>query len=247
MREEGEDVTGIEFVDGDATIILDGQPVPAEIVRAGTEWWAAQCDRGAVEVRILAHKWDPGQVSIDTVTDVEPLLTRQLPPLVPEEDLWEPESPGDEPQGEPHRALADIVLQSSLEFEQWRTEGGPRPRVRRTWFRLWRAAVRRQMDLADQTAQQAEHAMQSVMSHLGALQQRAAWFRGDDGLRERAIAETLLYCTGLGPNVASRPAQVAWQRWHDASRGAIRTRPLAYLVASEDWMRAWTAWAERAA
>jgi hypothetical protein len=247
IRMDGEDVTGVEFAHGNATITLDGQPILAEIVRTGTEWWAAQCDRDAVEIRILAHKWVPGQVSVDTVTDVEPLLSRPGPLPVPEADLWESELPGDEPQGEPHRALADLILQSSLEFVRRVAEGGPKPRVQRDHSRFWRAAVRRQMDLADQTAQQAEYAMQSVMSHLGALREQTAWFRRDDGLRERAIAETLLYVTGLDPNVTSRPAQVAWQRWHDVSRASGWPQPEAYLAASQEWTRAWTTWAERAA
>jgi hypothetical protein len=237
MRGDGEDLTGVEFAHGNATIILDGQPVPAETVRAGTHWWAAQCGRDAVEIRILAHKWDPGQVRLDTVTDIESLLGRQGLLLTSGAEPWESEIPGDEPQGEPHRALAELVLQSSVGFV---------PGIR-NWYRFWRAAVRRQMDLADQTAQQAEYAVQSVMSHLGALQQQAAWFRGDDRLRERAIAETLLSCTGLGPHVPSRPAQVAWQRLHDTSRASAWPRPEVYVAASEEWIRAWTTWAERAA
>jgi hypothetical protein len=53
-----------------------------------------------------------------------------------------------------------------------------------------------------------------MVSQLTNLQENAAWFRADSDLRERAIAETLLWGTGLSDTVASRPAQLAWQRHH---------------------------------
>jgi len=248
MRLHGEYLSGIEWAHGNTTVTVDGQPVSAETVRTDTGWWAAQCQWGAVEIRILAHNWDPGPVGVDTATDFEPLLARQASPPVPEPepDLLEPGSPDDEPQREPQRALVDTVLQASLQHAQWRAEGGPVPRLPRNWSELWRAAVRRQMELTDQTAQQAEHAVRSITAHLTSLQHDAAWFHADDGLRERAIAETLLYSTGLGPDVASRPAQLAWQRRHDSTHPSDRAQLEAYWATHLEWIGAWTTWAQEA-
>ncbi len=214
-------------------------------MRTGTGWWAARCDRGPIEIRILAYKWDPGQVRVDTITDVEPLLAKLGPTVVLRPELMEPEPPAAEPQGEPHRVLVDVVLRSHLESMRWSAGRGRPPRPNPNWPRLWREAVRRQMELADQTKREADRAVQSFTSHLAGLQQEAAWFQSDDRLRQRAIAEILLYSTGLGPNVPSLPAQVAWQRLHNPVR--VRPEPQAYVEARQEWSRAWAAWVEAVA
>jgi hypothetical protein len=80
------------------------------------------------------------------------------------------------------------------------------------------------MTLTDQSEPQAKHAVASIVGHLCNLQNHAAWFREDAGLRERAIAETLLFGTGLSDNVASQHAQYAWQRQHESRPPAVVRR-----------------------
>ena len=66
---------------------------------------------------------------------------------------------------------------------------------------------------------------------------------GEIGYNLRAIAETLLYWTGLHDRVASLPAQLAWPRREvsgpDEDRAAVESR----LAADHQWIDAWTAWA----
>ncbi len=127
---------------------------------------------------------------------------------------------------EPHQALAATVLRSSAEQAQWRAEGGPEPVLPGYWSTLWQAAVQRQCDLSGEPEAQANESVSTMMSQLGTLQHEAAWFRDDDELRRRAVAEILLYGTRLAPDVPSRAAQEAWNN-------------------SADWKAAWTAWSER--
>jgi hypothetical protein len=112
--------------------------------------------------------------------------------------------------GEPHRALVDVVLRTSRAHAEWLADGGPVPALPRHWAALWRAAVQRHMALTDQAEGEAKDAVSVIVDQLSTLQQSAAWFREDGRLRERAIAETLLFGTALSDNVASRPAQHAW-------------------------------------
>jgi hypothetical protein len=154
-------------------------------------------------------------------------------------------SPGSEPvptelPGEPHRALVDTVLALRPPRGAWLAGGGPDPALPRYWSTLWSAAVRRQQDLAGQeTEAEANSAVQSMVNHLSSLQQEASWFRDDDSLREGAIAETLLWTTGLAPSVPSRPAHEAWQRHQDRRSPAGE----AAAAAESDWIEQWRRWA----
>jgi hypothetical protein len=122
---------------------------------------------------------------------------------------------------EPHRVLVEAVL-----ARRGRRAGG-----------LWEAAVRRHMELAEAPEAAASKAVTQLVGQMVGLREDAAWFRDDARLRERAISETLLYCTGLSHDVPSRAAQEAWA-WYfglpDPRSGA---------PAREAWRQAWTAWA----
>lgn len=178
------------WTEGDATVLLDGRPTPARILRAGERWWAVRCIRGDVTISVAAYDWHPGMVAIDTLPNVDALL-----------ENWRRPSPAPVPEGEPHRLLVTATLEQRASSPT-----------------LWTAAVARQAYLADQTEAEAEAAVRALLDQLTDLHSGAEWFRDDTRRRERAITESLLYATRLTDQVSSRPAQDAWhtgsrRRW----------------------------------
>jgi len=238
MRRRGDPLDGVQWTEGDATVLVDGRPVEGHAVWAGHRWWAVRCAHGDLEIGIVALDWRPDVIAVDTTADVAPILDRlrfrPAYPLAPSPDPL-PGGPGGlgGPGGEPHRALIEAVLRQ----RQVGAAGEP-PAY---WAALWQAAVRRQAALAEQSEPDARRTVAGTVEHLSALSADAGWFRADGALRERAIAETLLYDTGLSHDVPSRPAQQAWSRKREhAARGAQATAHL-------HWIDAWTAWAKGAA
>ncbi|WP_092555247.1 hypothetical protein [Actinoplanes derwentensis] len=144
--------------------------------------------------------------------------------------------------GEPHVRLVDAVLRSSRGHADWQAEGGPRPQLPRGWTELWNDAVRRQMDLAEEPENDARRTVQAMLDQLTRLDREAEWFRSDPLLRTRAISETLLHCTRLGPDVPSRLAQAAWHR-QQGLRPVDYARIQAIAAAQDDWLEAWNIWA----
>jgi hypothetical protein len=128
---------------------------------------------------------------------------------------------------EPHRVLVDAVL------------------ARRRRPGLWEAAVRRHMELAEVPESAANEAVTILVNQLLSLREDAEWFRNDARLRERAIAETLLYSTELGRDVPSRPAQEAWS-WYFSLPGPGGSPAAGSESAKEEWLRAWDDWAAAA-
>ncbi|GAA1876271.1 hypothetical protein [Asanoa iriomotensis] len=210
-------------------------------MRAGDRWWAARCARAGTQITIVARDWRPAVTAVRADSDVEPLLAGLAGRRPPRPALPAATGPHDIP-AEPHRPLADAVLRNTREQASWLAGGGPVPRLPDSWGALWTAAVRRQMELADETESQAQRAVSSFTSQLSSLEHEAAWFRDDDELREQAIAETLLFATGLRTNVPSRPAQLAWLR-----RTGAATPPTNLTTAAADqtgWLAAWATWAD---
>ena len=133
------------------------------------------------------------------------------------------------------------MLRSERQRIDWLTDGGPPPRLPANWGRLWRDAVRRQADLAGQPEPEAERALQGMLNQLTTLYTEAEWFRTDEVLQRRAVSEILLFSTGLGPDVPSRPAQLAWQR-RQGLRPTDYARLGAITAAQTRWLEEWTAW-----
>ncbi|HWS37738.1 MAG TPA: hypothetical protein VN408_34035 [Actinoplanes sp.] len=155
----------------------------------------------------------------------------------------EPAPPSDDGpvSGEPHVRLVHSVLRSSRGHTEWQVEGGPRPQLPRGWTALWNDAVHRQMDLAEEPEVEARRSVQALLDQLTRLDREAEWFRADQPLRARAVAETLLYWTRLGPEVPSRPAQEAWRR-QQGLRPVDFDRIQAIAAAQDDWLAAWNTW-----
>ncbi|MFI1992674.1 hypothetical protein [Actinoplanes sp. NPDC020271] len=242
--------TGVWFADvtwaeSEATLTVDGQALPARVLRAGDDWWAARAVLGEVEVGLTAYR---KALDLRVVTLPDETVARMLDaPLVPQrwpqaELSREPSDPG----GEPHRRLVHLVLRSARETVVWLDEGGPAPRQTAAWPEVWRSAIRRQAELSGEPEAAAEVAMQSLLSQLTRLQSDAAWFREDERLRERAISETLLYATGLSENVPSRAAQEAWGEREGTRQ--LPPRPAVDGIAGigDHWLAAWEEWARLA-
>jgi hypothetical protein len=92
------------------------------------------------------------------------------------------------------------------------------------------------------------------MSHVGHLDQRAAWFGADSRLRETAIDETLRRAL-LAASVPSEPAQDAWDRYWSEHLAWLRLDPQAAErlaqtrnreALADNWLRAWAGWAATA-
>ncbi|MEU4161804.1 hypothetical protein [Actinoplanes sp. NPDC026670] len=151
---------------------------------------------------------------------------------------------GDDPPAgrEPHILLVHAVIKASREHDTWSASGGPRPQLPRTWTELWRNAVRRQTDLAGEPEEEARRTVQAMLDQLTRLDREAAWFRSDVTRRDRAISETLLYGTRLGPDVPSRPAQLAWDRQRGL-RPVDYAKITAIAAAQDEWLAAWNEWA----
>jgi hypothetical protein len=157
-------------------------------------------------------------------------------------------APGDRPagagpvSGEPHLTLVDAVLASARSYDVWQSTGGPRPQLPRGWENLWRDAVRRQTDLSGEPEEEARRSVQAMLDQLTRLDREAGWFRTDQRLRTRAISETLLHGTGLGPAVPSRSAQLAWKRQRGL-RPVDYSKIQAIAAAQDEWLAAWNEWA----
>ncbi|GAA1368180.1 hypothetical protein [Catellatospora chokoriensis] len=242
MRGHGHRFADVEWTEGDTTVLVDGVAVAGRLVRAGDRWWAARCSRQDVEITVVARDWRPEVLSVHAVTELTAMLAR--PHVGPPGSGTGPDDPeaARVPAGEPHRVLADVCLRLGRERAALLADGGPGPRLPGYWRTLWRAAVRRQMELADQPEPVADRAVSGMLAQLSTLQDGADWFRADARLRERAVAETLLFATSLSEAVSSAGAQRAWQRREETVRRPdlpVQIR----AAADEDWRDAWSAWA----
>lgn len=238
LRQQGQWFSALDWSEGDATVIVDGEPVAGRIVRAGGRWWAARCQRGEVEISVAAQDWHPDVIAVETVADVTPMVDRLR---LPEPRHRQAEPVPEARSGEPLRALADTVLAATARHRDWMAGGGPEPRLPGYWTALWRAAVARQIALTDQPEPVARESVHTMVDHLANLHGNAAWFRDEPDLRERAIAETLLYGTELSEAVPSRLAQLAGRRRQTAARHG---RPEATIAADRDWLASWATWAD---
>ncbi|MBB2943039.1 hypothetical protein FB565_002752 [Actinoplanes lutulentus] len=241
MRLNGDRFSSVEWTGEDRTVTVDGRSVAGRRLRAGDHWWALRCSLRDVELSVVARDWDAAieirtlnQAEIDEMISVVPTPPTFVPP--------DPSAVTAPPPGEPHRLLVDEALRSARDQADWLADGGPPPRLSSNWAALWRATVRRQADLAGQPEVEAEKAVQSMVNQMTNLNHEASWFRDDEALRGRAVSETLLFGTGLGPNVPSRPAQLAWLR-RQGLRPTDYARLEAISAAQTTWLDEWSIWA----
>ncbi|MEU8242822.1 hypothetical protein AB0C07_31585 [Actinoplanes missouriensis] len=244
MRTNGDRFSSVEWAGEDRSVTVDGRTIAGRGLRAGGRWWAVRCSLRDVEISVVAHDWNAAvtvrtlnQAEIDALISVAPAPPPFTAPVAP--------TPGSAGSREPHRALVDEVLRSERQRIDWITDGGPPPRLPANWAGLWRDAVRRQADLAGQDEAEAQRAVQNMVNQLTTLHTEAEWFRTNEELRQRAVNETLLFTTGLGPDVPSRAAQLAWQR-RQSLRPTDYARLGAITQAQARWLHEWTAWLPQA-
>ncbi|MFF2659502.1 hypothetical protein ACFVUH_19320 [Kitasatospora sp. NPDC058032] len=102
----------------------------------------------------------------------------------------------------------------------------------------WEAAVRQQMRLASETREEAAEAVAAMVEQLGRLSQLTHWVVGTaEG--DAAVEESIRY-TVFASEVASVPAQRAWQQVRLGERGEHRMGEQLWLAAWEQWRAART-------
>ncbi len=169
------------------------------------------------------------------------------PVLTPPEQLDLPPTQG----LQAHLAVVELALSDADDLRRAVREGR-RWRPPRDWGErygmLREAAVRAQMTLGADTRSQAEDAVSSLVNHLAQLAEEADWF-AYPALRQTAIDETIHYIV-FDADVASRPAQQAWQRTWAARRrlpprGGAAMRDLFTSMEHDrfEWLDAWRRWA----
>ncbi|SBT66660.1 hypothetical protein GA0070622_3686 [Micromonospora sediminicola] len=243
MRMAGAHLSDVEWTEDDATMHLDGRPVTGRTVRAGDRWTATRCADALIdaEITVVARDWPAATIQLRLVADPAPLLDRTWRRPDPLPQPPPPPVPQDLAR-EPHRALIDAALTHRRQTLTWIAGGGAHPELPAHWSGLWRAAVRRQQELTDQSEPAANRAVSDAIAHLTTLAGHADWFDTSPRLRERAITETLLHVTGLADDPPSGPAHRAW-RHHQR----LVPDPTADLhrraAADQAWRDAWTAWA----
>lgn len=97
----------------------------------------------------------------------------------------------------------------------------------------WEAAVRQQMRLASETRAEAVEAVAAMVEQLRRLSQLTHWVVGTpEG--DAAVEESIRYSV-FASEVASLPAQRAWQRVRSGERGEHRMGEQLWLAAWEQW------------
>lgn len=244
MRRCSEYLTGVDWRDGSTTVMIDGQPIEGQGVQAGDRWRGVRCERDGIEITVVARDYTPDMIAMGTITDLEPLLARlSTSPQQPAAGTAADVSP-DQPSSDPHRALVDTSLRISRAQAEWRSQGGPAPTPMAGMSSLWKAAVQRHMRLTDESESEARNAVSSMVSQLTTLQREATWFRQNSRLRERAISETLMFCTQLNTEVSSRRAQYAWQQQSQGGSAADYTDVANAASTVQQWTDGWNAWAD---
>ncbi|MEV6301805.1 hypothetical protein AB0M02_20505 [Actinoplanes sp. NPDC051861] len=232
MRTREDRFSAVAWTGEDGTVTVDGRTVAGHLLRAGDRWWALRCWLRDLEITVVAHDWH-SPASLHTLT--EPELHQLISAVPAPPPPPQPAPPLPELPGEPHKLLVEALLRADREHAT--------PRLPQEWGVLWRAAVLRQADLADQPEHEAERLLRMMLDQLTNLQHQATWFRLDEPLRNRAVDETLLFCTGLSTDVPSRPAQVAWLR-RQGLRPGEHARIESLNAAKLHWLDAWQSWAD---
>jgi hypothetical protein len=235
-----------------ASLIIDGVPVPATMLRAGPRFWAAHCRYGDCEVVVVARDWALDATSLASVPDVEPFLRARAAYIAALRE--DPPAPPPPPVDvdDPHRALIDALLAATVAIREDRIR--EHKRARRSIHGLWEATVTVQARLTGRPRDEANDVVTAMVNELTGLREHASWFAAEPRLREAAIIETIAYWTGADPAVPSRPAHEAWQRHWDGRRGwppevlttedpATRRAWFEQLRAGQEaWLAAWAAW-----
>jgi hypothetical protein len=239
----------------------------ALVGRSGTVWAVRLQPAGAeipVTVTVVGRGLSLESVLLQTVTELRPMFDARneimgariararaqprppLPELEPAEGVAA------------LRALAENALVTHGEIHTaLRARRRPRPDTDPGRLRsaLWQRAVAEYQRIRGTDKRTADDAVTLAINHLGFLLEKAPWFTADPRLRAAATDETLRHVL-LADRVPSEAAQDAWalywtgrQMRHrdlDADPADLRAHMAARQAQTDDWLRAWAAWAETA-
>ncbi|MEV4612033.1 hypothetical protein AB0K43_05445 [Kitasatospora sp. NPDC049258] len=207
--------------------------------------WAGRLHLDGVTVTITGRGVPPGGVELRRIGDFERyvlgrtallrrLAERQRAADVPVQERELPPVSG----LEAHRAVVEHSVSEVVVMEaQMRSRRAPRlPRRLRgeAGTLRWEAAVRQQMRLASESRDEAGEAVGAMVNQLTRLAQNTDWLVGT--AEGRAAVEEVIRYTVFASEVASLPAQRAWDRlWSGGpAEGSAGTE--------EAWLAAWEQW-----
>ncbi len=217
----------------------------------------------SVVVTVVGVGVAPESVRLERVPDLRPMIEARFETITAmiERSRGKARRPLAEPDPELEPAegaaalggLAEFTLTSNAE-RRAAFAARQRPRQEPNWGRmynaLWQRAVREHQRLRGTDRRAADEAVTVAVNHLGFLQEKAAWFTADPGLRAAALDETVRHAM-LDDTVPSEPAQDAWARYWSTHVTRLGRRPesidpraavSARETLADDCLQAWAAW-----
>lgn len=195
-----------------ATLVIEARPEPATLVTRGACWAARTTRALGLDLVVIARDVPVTAIWLAEIDDLAAYWANYQPSPV-ERLPWAAGL-------DAHRAVVERVLRDPAST----------PSLARRYPRRWRRAVLAQRDLSGVDRVSAARAVRSLVEQVAALVEHAQWF-AEPGLRAAAVEETLRY-TGYGEQVASQPAQEAWERFSAQPTDDARLQ----------WLLAWSRW-----
>lgn len=241
-------------------ITVDGEPYPVEVhedrpvlwpgasaADGAAPVWAGRLRIGGLTVTVCGRGVPPGGVELGGIADFEPYLRGRAELLgelaarrarqVPVEERELPPAVG----LEAHRELiAQSVAESAAVEAQVRAGRTPRRPRGDAYEVRWEVAVRQQMRLATETREEAVTALTAMVNHLNRLARHTHWLIGTP--EGGAAVEEVVRYTVFASEVASLPAQRAWEQLWRERRGGGPEVWEEHRLAEQLWLSAWEQW-----
>ncbi len=242
----------------DGLIVVDGLPVPAHLRRQGRLWAAHITVSPGRLVTVVARGVDPGTVQLSEIADLRPYVAaweeHQLKAVAAAAFMAPQSAVAEGPaQGlEGHVALAKACLAPRLAAGKYAT--GEIGLTRRghpgsDQASLWDRAVATQAHYANQSGDDADDAVASMVNQALRLAERATWLT--DGARLTRALEEMARYTVFDSDVPSRRAQEWWGRVWTLSTTPLPTDPAIakerhreHAATEAVWLTAWERWAD---
>ncbi|MEV7773230.1 hypothetical protein [Kitasatospora sp. NPDC086791] len=244
-------------------ITVDGEPRAVEVhedrpmlrpeagAATGPEpVWAGRLRIGGLTVTVCGRGVTPDAVELGGIGDFERYLRGRadlLRELASRQARYVPVEERELPSVfglEAHRSLVAQSIAETAAIEA-QVRAGRTPRLPRglrgdACAVRWEATVRQQMRLATETREEAAAAVTSMVNHLNRLSQQTQWLVGT--AEGAAAVEEVVRYTVFASEVASLPAQRAWEQlWRERSGGGAGAREEHWL-AEQLWLAAWEQW-----
>lgn len=210
--------------------------------------WAGRLRVDGVTVVVCGRGLPPGAVGLASVTDFERHIrgrTELLRRLAARRGHWVPVEERELVPAvglEAHRAVVEHGIAESAVIEAHvrarRTPRLPRRLRGEAGALRWEAAVRQQMRLASETREEAVAAVTAMVDQLTRLSQLTHWLVGTP--EGAAAVEEAIRWTVFASEVASLPAQQAWQQVWRAGRDGVRRDEAG--LGEQAWLAAWEQW-----